>query len=220
MLNLFIGSSSEARERKILPFLITRLHGIFNVIPWYRAFDHGVFTLEAILSWVNKVDLAILVFTKDDERDSRGIRDDISRDNVILEYGLFLGQLGRERVCILREEGVRLPTDLLGLTVLSFKSNTNEPGLDVTTEAELDLRISDIERKWRQLSPLSQQSHSFDDKGLGVATTLQLGRSFLNRIEGALDRVSRDPEAKFKGPIYFDASRLCSSIRLSSSSRG
>ena len=148
MLTLFIGSSSEAKERKILPFLITRLHGVFfNVIPWYRAFDQGVFTLEAILNWLNKVDLAILVFTKDDERESRARKDHVSRDNVILEYGLFLSRLGRERVCILQEEGVSLPTDLSGLTVLRFKSNSNGYDLDITTEAELDLRISDIEKK-------------------------------------------------------------------------
>jgi SAM-dependent methyltransferase len=209
MLSLFIGSSSEAQQRKILSFLVTRLHGVFDVIPWYRAFDQGVFTLEAILNWVNKVDLALLVFTKDDERESRGRKDHVSRDNVILEYGLFLARLGRERVCILQEEGVSLPTDLLGLTVLRFKSNSSEHDLDVTTEAELDLRIDNIERKWRELPPLNRQSHPLDDSELGVAATIQLGKSFLTKIESALETLAQNDEAKFRHPIYFDASQLC-----------
>ncbi len=210
MLNLFIGSSSEAKQRQILPYLVTGLNDdVFKVTPWNHIFEQNVFTLEALLNWLDKVDLAILVFTKDEQRESRGRKDYVGRDNVILEYGLFLARLGRARVCILQEEGVVLPTDLSGLTVLRFKSNSTENDLDAATEAELDLRISDIKRKWRELPSLNRLSPALNDNLLGVAATIELGKAFLNKIESALETLSLNDEAKFKRPIYFDASQLC-----------
>mgnify|MGYP001611856126 CR=1 FL=1 len=38
-----------------------------------------------------------------------------ARQNVILELGYFLGKLGRERVCILYENGVEIPSDYTGV---------------------------------------------------------------------------------------------------------
>jgi predicted nucleotide-binding protein len=44
------------------------------------------------------------------------------RDNVILELGLFIGALGRQRVFMLIEQGmdVKIPTDLLGVTPIVY----------------------------------------------------------------------------------------------------
>jgi Predicted nucleotide-binding protein containing TIR-like domain len=38
-----------------------------------------------------------------------------ARQNVIFEFGLFFGLLGRERVCALHTGGVELPSDIHGL---------------------------------------------------------------------------------------------------------
>ena len=38
-----------------------------------------------------------------------------ARQNVILELGFFLGTLGRERVCVLYQEGVEIPSDYDGV---------------------------------------------------------------------------------------------------------
>jgi len=38
-----------------------------------------------------------------------------ARQNVVLELGFFWGSLGRERICVLYERGVELPSDLHGL---------------------------------------------------------------------------------------------------------
>ena len=40
--------------------------------------------------------------------------------NVLLEYGIFVARLGRERVLILEEGGVNLPSDVLGMTTAFF----------------------------------------------------------------------------------------------------
>ena len=38
-----------------------------------------------------------------------------ARQNVIFEFGYFVGKLGRERVCCVYKEGVTVPTDISGL---------------------------------------------------------------------------------------------------------
>jgi predicted nucleotide-binding protein len=46
-----------------------------------------------------------------------------SRQNVIFELGITIGQFGRDRVRVLYEEGVELPTDIHGLVYIPLKSD-------------------------------------------------------------------------------------------------
>ena len=46
-----------------------------------------------------------------------------ARQNVIFEWGFFLGRLGRHRVSVLYEEGVTLPTDAAGIVYKGLDSN-------------------------------------------------------------------------------------------------
>ena len=43
-----------------------------------------------------------------------------ARQNVVFELGYFAGKLGRANVCAVYEHGVELPSDLAGLTYVSF----------------------------------------------------------------------------------------------------
>jgi predicted nucleotide-binding protein len=43
-----------------------------------------------------------------------------ARQNVILELGYFLGRLGRERVCVLYQDGVEIPSDYQGVLFVQF----------------------------------------------------------------------------------------------------
>jgi len=45
---------------------------------------------------------------------------EVARDNVIFEFGLFLGSSGLNRAFLLAEEGINLPTDLDGITIAKF----------------------------------------------------------------------------------------------------
>ena len=49
-----------------------------------------------------------------------------ARQNVLLEFGYFMGMLGRDRVLCLYEEGVELPSDLYGIIYVPFKESVNE----------------------------------------------------------------------------------------------
>ena len=61
---------------------------------------------------------AILLLTADDigaPKDQEEKRQPRARQNVILEFGYFLAELGRKRIGVLYEEGVELPSDIKGL---------------------------------------------------------------------------------------------------------
>ncbi len=68
---------------------------------------------------------AIVLLTDDDigaPRDEEDKRQPRARQNVILEFGYFLAQLGRQRIGVLYEEGVELPSDIKGLEYIPLDS--------------------------------------------------------------------------------------------------
>ncbi len=48
------------------------------------------------------------------------------RQNVILEFGYFVGKLGRDRVACLLKKPVEQPSDMQGIVYLSFKESLQE----------------------------------------------------------------------------------------------
>jgi len=57
-----------------------------------------------------------------------------ARQNVILEFGYFMGLLGRDRVCCLYKSGVRLPSDMQGICYVNFDDSVNEAKEMITKE--------------------------------------------------------------------------------------
>jgi len=49
-----------------------------------------------------------------------------ARQNVILEFGYFMGLLGRDRVCCLHKGSVDIPSDMHGIVYIPFKESVNE----------------------------------------------------------------------------------------------
>jgi len=75
-------------------------------------------TLIEKLEAQTDMSFAIVILTGDDlgsfPRESGAPRPR-ARQNVIFELGFSVGQLGRDRVCALYEEGVELPSDIHGV---------------------------------------------------------------------------------------------------------
>lgn len=67
-------------------------------------------------------DFGVFIFAGDDELKIKGQKLQAVRDNVILELGMFIGHLGKERSFIIQPKGIslRLPTDLLGVLTLDY----------------------------------------------------------------------------------------------------
>jgi len=49
-----------------------------------------------------------------------------ARQNVILEFGFFIGLLGRDQVCCLYKGDVELPSDMQGIVYVPFEESVNE----------------------------------------------------------------------------------------------
>lgn len=123
---VFIGSSAEGL--KIARTLQAELEAATgcSVNRWDTdTFAPGSFTLDALLAQANTVDFAILVATGEDTIITRGTQTAAVRDNIILEFGIFLGALGRERVYLLSVGEAKLPSDLLGLTRLIYRERVD-----------------------------------------------------------------------------------------------
>jgi predicted nucleotide-binding protein len=49
-----------------------------------------------------------------------------ARQNVVLEFGYFIGRLGRDRVCCLHQGNVELPSDMTGIVYIHFDKSLKE----------------------------------------------------------------------------------------------
>ncbi len=125
---IFIGSSTEGLEiaRKIKLGLRYDAHvdtwadGIFDVPS--KAY------IEILEEALETYEYGIFVFSPDDKIFSRGSISIIPRDNVIFEYGMFLGRHSRKRAFFIMPRGtdIKIMTDVLGITCLYYDpSNPN-----------------------------------------------------------------------------------------------
>ena len=118
---VFVGSTTEMLP--VARAVQSELQYDAQVILWNQdVFRPGKFTLEALEEQVPQSDFAVLVIGAEDVVVSRGKKASAPRDNVILEAGIFIGALGRNRSFLLfdRAKLPKLPTDFLGLTPLTY----------------------------------------------------------------------------------------------------
>ena len=83
--------------------------------------DAGRTIIEKFEQHAVEAGYAVVLLTSDDEGREAGTQDELrprARQNVILELGFFIGELGRGRVALLYEEGVELPSDIVGVLYL------------------------------------------------------------------------------------------------------
>lgn len=105
-------------------------------------FVAGGYTLDSLVEQARHFDGGLIVGTADDRVFSREQELDSIRDNLLLEFGLFVATFGR-RKAILALEGLgttKLPTDLLGLTCVGFERTS--PVTDGIQTAATDLRLA------------------------------------------------------------------------------
>lgn len=121
----FVGSSVESLP--IARAIQAELDRDAEIEVW----DQGIFepsesTLESLLEFLDYFQFAIFVLSPDDLVKIRTEEHRIVRDNVIFELGLFFGGLGKERTFMVvprNEPRLKLPTDLVGLTLLDFDAS-------------------------------------------------------------------------------------------------
>ncbi len=125
---LFLGSSRESLP--VVEAIVAALKSApFIVRLWTRdVFSASQFPIDDLAKQVSDCDFATLVFGPDDQVLSRGTTSDAPRDNVLLELGLFMGAITRERTYFVvpRDVELKIPSDIFGLTPIQFVSKTGD----------------------------------------------------------------------------------------------
>lgn len=108
----------------------------------HRQADHGKTLIEKFEHY-SDVGYAFILLTPDDiaypqsqqnlpeEKRAFELR---ARQNVIFEFGFFVGRLGRSRVCCLYKGGVILPSDLNGLVYKKIEGSLDEQAYSIIKE--------------------------------------------------------------------------------------
>ena len=106
----------------------------------------GKTIIEKLEEYSADVNYAIILATPDDEGKcltEEKMRKRV-RQNVVLELGMFLSKLGREKVAILLQEADEFerPSDIEGLIYIPFKNNVEEAKVSLAKElAEQNYQI-------------------------------------------------------------------------------
>ncbi len=118
---IFIGSSTSViKKMEDIARIIDDLGG--EAMPWNKKglFVAGQYTFPSLVKIAKKVDGAIFMFNAEDATwysDRCELKKEV-RDNVLLEYGLFAGILGEDKVTFICENSPKIATDLLGITYI------------------------------------------------------------------------------------------------------
>ncbi|MCY7319433.1 MAG: nucleotide-binding protein [Ramlibacter sp.] len=148
--SLFIGSSSEGLA--VAHALQELLHYDMDPTVWPQGlFQPNASLLQKLVHEARRYDMAAFVFVPDDDLVLRQQQYRAVRDNVVFEYGLFVGAIGLDRCFLITPFDVtdlRLPTDLLGVVPLTF--NASRP--DRNLVAALGPAANQIRRVWMELA--------------------------------------------------------------------
>jgi predicted nucleotide-binding protein len=147
-MRVFVGSSSQgSKELAAVLLLVEKAH--MTPKPWSRP---GTFfvsggTWEALLDMTRDVDAAAFVFREDDQSNVNNQLMAVTRDNVILEFGLFSGALGARHCAIFRKGESWIPNDLKGVTYISLDNPCAEDEVrrwadQMRAEVELPFNLS------------------------------------------------------------------------------
>lgn len=142
---VFIGSSVEGLP--IAYAIHNNLTHDCECIVWSQgAFEISKTAIESLEETTQSVDFAVFVFSPDDITKIRENTQSSIRDNVLFEYGLFTGALGRKRVFFVTprsNDGMRIASDLLGLTGGTYEDDRQDENLIAATGAfAQDIRVA------------------------------------------------------------------------------
>lgn len=158
---VFIGSAGEAKPLAVA--LQSLLEDASSPRVWnQRLFKPNSGNLENILAIVDGYDFACFLAPPTDTTTARGKQHKSVRDNIILEYGLFLGRFGPNRVFLLYPRGTEmaLPSDLDGVSHLKFKPvDDDNPAESVLAPAAKEIEET-IERLGPRVSRTTERRYS------------------------------------------------------------
>jgi hypothetical protein len=159
-LEIFIGSSSESKKNaQYVQELIMEIEPEAGIRAWWSGvFFPGDTHIESLLKAVPKTNAAILIFAEDDRANKRGEDIWITRDNILVEYGIFAAAHGRDNVALARLGNPSVPSDLSGMNLVSLQKSENAEDFKEHNRAEIRRWIEQIKRNLTNKPPTLQAS--------------------------------------------------------------
>ena len=127
-IKVFVGSSRESLSyaRKLKHCF--QEHGRrrrtkITVELWTDIFGNMKYPLETLTARLDDWDFAVLVWAPDDQTESRTRKAPAPRDNVVLEAGLSIGRLGRDRTFVLVPRAgveLKIPSDVKQISLMEY----------------------------------------------------------------------------------------------------
>jgi predicted nucleotide-binding protein len=129
--SLFIASSVKGLDAAYA--IQENLQYNAEVTVWPQGvFELSAYPLQSLTRALNNFDFGIFVFFPDDRLLLRKRNYPAVRDNVILELGLFIGKLGKDRTFIVipnDEHELRIPTDIIGVIPGTYDARRRDKNL-------------------------------------------------------------------------------------------
>jgi predicted nucleotide-binding protein len=138
--NIFIVHGHDTELKNDVELFLKSVD--LNPIVLHRELDEGLTVIEKFEKH-SDVNYAIILLTPDDigftvdESHKQENEREIelrARQNVIFEFGYFIGKLTRRNVCCIYKEGVKLPSDLNGLIYKKVNKSIEEVGIFLMKE--------------------------------------------------------------------------------------
>jgi len=119
--SIFISHGRSKEWYKVQVYLEKDLH--LSTIELAQQPNLGRSVLQKLNEESNMCSVAIIIMTGDDDFNGSEIR---ARENVLHEIGFFQGRLGLDKIALLHEEGVNIPSNIHGLVYIPFPKDTVE----------------------------------------------------------------------------------------------
>lgn len=122
--DIFIVHGHNETVKQSVARFIQQITGREPIILHEQA-NSGRTVIEKFEQHAESVGFAVILLTGDDVGGKRGVAEmsPRARQNVIVEFGFFVGTLGRNRVAALHEAGVEVPSDFSGVLYTSLESD-------------------------------------------------------------------------------------------------
>jgi hypothetical protein len=186
---VFVASSGE--KLRLAYAVQENLENEAEVTVWTQAFQIGRNVIDELERNLRRSDFGVFVFAPDDMVIIRNKEQQTVRDNVVLELGMFIGRLGKERSFIVRPKGtdMRLPTDLLGVVTSQYDSDRAgrepRPALGAACAQIADAIKREYKKKTKEVNALITEALETICRAMSVPVTPEAAslRAFIFRKE-------------------------------------
>ncbi|MEM7186000.1 MAG: nucleotide-binding protein [Bacteroidota bacterium] len=175
---VFIGSSVEGLN--VAEEVFAQIMDKCEVTMWkHGLFLPGLYPMEVLEKQLKSNQFAILVATPDDKLEKRSESFEAMRDNVLFEFGLFTGLLGRKRTFLLMPKNslLNIPSDLAGLMPAFYEEERINSNIEAAIEESVRLILKAIDQEYKLLIECQKSKENEllqSDKGQAIKHLYQI----------------------------------------------